>query len=98
MNPLCAEIKSHPEGIQGICPVGHQLMARQARGSGKTFIEPCTPGLPKICTSVFHHVEFVGIVGGCGRVFAYFEVDSFIVREAINVPLKRVESMASEVA
>lgn len=97
VNPLCAEIKSHPKGIQAICSVAHQQMAKRAEGSGKTVIEQCDAGLLKICTPVFHDGEFVGIVGGCGRVPVDSEVESFTVHKAINVPLENVESLASEV-
>lgn len=35
VNPLCKEIKSHPEGIQAICSVAHQHMAQLAQKSKK---------------------------------------------------------------
>ncbi|MBG0790292.1 MAG: PocR ligand-binding domain-containing protein [Desulfovibrionaceae bacterium] len=97
VNPLCAEIKSHPEGIQAICSVAHQHMAQLAKSSGKTVIEQCDAGLLKICTPVFRNGEFVGIVGGCGRVPEGSEVDTFNVHKAINIPLETVESLAGEV-
>jgi ligand-binding sensor protein len=97
VNPLCAEIKSHPEGIQAICSVAHQHMAKQAKASGNTVIEQCDGGLLKICTPVFHDGEFVGIVGGCGRVPEDSEVDTFTIHKAINVPLDTVETLAKEV-
>lgn len=97
VNPLCAEIKSHPEGIQAICSVAHQHMAQLARNSGKTIIEECDAGLIKVCTPVIVNDEFVGIVGGCGRVAAESESENFTVHKAINVPLEKVEDLASEV-
>lgn len=97
VNPLCAEIKSHPEGIQAICSVAHQHMAKLAKASGKTVIEQCDAGLLKICTPVFHDGEFVGIVGGCGRVPEDAEVDTFTIHKAIGVPLDTVEELAKEV-
>ncbi len=97
VNPLCAEIKSHPEGIQAICSVAHQHMAQLARNSGKTIIEECDAGLIKVCTPVIVNDEFVGIVGGCGRVADESESETFTVHKAINVPLEKVEDLASEV-
>ncbi len=97
INPLCREIKAHPEGIQAICSVAHQHMAKQARETGKTVIEQCDAGLLKICTPVFIGDEFVGVVGGCGRLPEGEEVETFTVEKAINIPLEKVEALAGEV-
>ena len=97
VNPLCAEIKSHPEGIQAICSVAHQHMARQAQATGKTVIEQCDAGLLKICTPIFVDNEFVGIVGGCGRVPEGAQVDTFAIHKAIGVPLDELEKLAQDV-
>ena len=97
INPLCAEIKSHPEGIQAICSVAHQNMARQAQATKKTVIEQCDAGLLKICTPIFVKGEFIGIVGGCGRLPEDAEVETFTVHKAIGVPLDTLEKLAQEV-
>lgn len=97
VNPLCKEIKSHPEGIQAICSVAHQHMAQLAQASGKTVIEQCDGGLLKICTPVVVDGEFIGIVGGCGRVPEGSEVDTFTIHKAIGVPLDTVENLAKDV-
>ena len=97
VNPLCAEIKSHPEGIQAICSVAHQHMAQQAQSTGKTIIEQCDAGLLKICTPVFVDDEFIGIVGGCGRKLEGNKVETFIVHKAINIPLETVDKLAEDV-
>lgn len=97
VNPLCAEIKSHPEGIQAICSVAHQHMAQQARNTGSTVIEQCDAGMLKICTPIFVDGEFIGIVGGCGRVPDDKDVESFTIHKATNVPLDTIEKLAEEV-
>jgi ligand-binding sensor protein len=97
VNPLCKEIKAHPEGIQAICSVAHQHMAKQAKDKGATIIEPCDAGLLKICTPLFINDEFVGIIGGCGRLPEGEEVESFIVHKATGVTLEKVEELAKEV-
>lgn len=97
VNPLCKEIKSHPEAIQAICSVAHQHMAQQAKATGKTIIEPCDAGLLKVCTPVFVNGEFIGIVGGCGRVPEDGEVETFTVHKSTGVPLEQVDALAGEV-
>ncbi|MFZ5812746.1 MAG: PocR ligand-binding domain-containing protein [Thermodesulfobacteriota bacterium] len=97
INPLCAKIKSFPEGIQAICSVAHQHMARQAKAARKTIIEQCDAGLLKICTPVFAGDEFVGIVGGCGRLPAGEEVDTFTIEKATGLPHDEVMSLAAQV-
>lgn len=97
VNPLCAEIKSHPEGIQAICSVAHQNMAQLARNSGKTIIEECDAGMVKVCTPVIVDNEFIGVVGGCGRVLDNSEIETFTVHKAINIPLETVEKLAADV-
>jgi len=98
INPLCPEIKSYPEGIQAICSVAHQHMAQQAQATGKTVIEQCDAGMLKICTPIFEDGEFVGIVGGCGRVPEGEKVETYTIHKAINVPLDTIEELAKDVA
>lgn len=97
VNPLCKEIKSYPEGIQAICSVAHQHMAQLAQTSGESVIEQCDAGLLKICTPVVVDGEFVGIVGGCGRVPDDGEVETFTIHKAINVELDTVANLAKDV-
>ena len=72
-------------------------MAEQAKDTGKTIIEPCDAGLIKICTPLFINNEFVGIIGGCGRLREGEEVENFIVDKATGVGLDTVEELAREV-
>ncbi len=97
VNPLCSEIKSHPEGIQAICSVAHQHMAQLARDTGKSVIEQCDAGMLKICTPIIIDGEFIGIVGGCGRVPDESEIETFTVHKSISIPLNDVEMLAKDV-
>ena len=96
INPLCAEIKSYPAGIQQICSVAHQHMAKQAQATGRTVVEQCDAGLLKITTPVFVDGEFVGIVGGCGRLAAGEKVETFAVHKATGSALDKVEDLAGK--
>ncbi|NMC48667.1 MAG: hypothetical protein GYA47_04435 [Desulfovibrio sp.] len=77
--------------------MAHQHMAKQAKAARKTIIEQCDAGLLKICTPVFAGDEFVGIVGGCGRLPAGEEVDTFTIEKATGLPHDEVMSLAAQV-
>ncbi len=96
-NPLCPAIKAVPEGIQAICSVAHQNMAAQARETRASVIAECDAGLLKICVPVFANGDFVGIIGGCGRLPEGGEVDAFAVEKAAGIPEAEVEKLAVEV-
>lgn len=96
-NPLCPAIKAVPAGIQAICSVAHQNMAVQARETRASVIAECDAGLLKICVPVFANGEFVGIVGGCGRLPMDGEVDAFAIEKAAGIPEAEVEALATRV-
>jgi hypothetical protein len=72
-------------------------MATQAKATRKTIIEQCDAGLLKICTPIFVGDEFVGIIGGCGRLPAGEEVDTFTVEKATGLPHDEVMALAAQV-
>lgn len=96
-NELCPAIKSTPEGIRGICAVAHQNMAAQARETRKPVIAECDAGLTKICVPVFVGDEFVGIVGGCGRIQPESEVETYLVHQVTGLSEDEVRRMAAGV-
>jgi len=95
-NPLCPAIKANPQALQAICSVAHQNMAAQAKKSGKTVVGECDAGLMKICTPVFAGREFIGVVGGCGRLAADGEVETFGVTMASGIPDEKAEELAAQ--
>ncbi len=96
-NQLCPAIKSKPEGIRGICAVAHQNMAAKARDSRKPVIAECDAGLTKICVPVFVGDEFIGIVGGCGRIQPDSEVETYLIHQTTGLGLEEVERLATGV-
>lgn len=95
-NSVCPAIKARPEGLQTICSVAHQNMAAIAKNTGKTVIEECDAGLMKICVPVSVNDEFVGVIGGCGRLPEDGEVDSFAVEMAAGIPEDEVAKLAKQ--
>lgn len=96
-NTLCPEIRENPGGLQGICSVAHQFMAKQARDSGKTVIDACDAGLTKICAPVVVDGEFIGILGICGALDEDGEVETFIVEKSTGMTEERAEELAAQV-
>lgn len=96
-NELCPAIKSTPEGIRGICAMAHQNIAARARETRKPIIAECDAGLTKICVPVFVGDEFVGIVGGCGRIQPDSEVETYLVHQVTGLSEDEVRRMAAGV-
>lgn len=96
-NPLCPAIKASPSGIPAICSVAHQNMAAQAKASRDVVIGECDAGMIKICVPVFCKDEFIGIVGGCGRLPEDGEIDTYAVEKATGLPPAEVEALAKQV-
>lgn len=95
-NAICPAIKARPEGLQAICSVAHQNMAAIAKNTGRPVIEECDAGLLKICIPVSVNGEFIGVVGGCGRLPEGGEVDTFAVHMAAGIPEDELEKLAAD--
>jgi len=96
-NPLCPAIKAKPAGIQAICSVAHQNMAAQAKTTHKTVVSECDAGMLKICVPVFSNSEFVGIVGGCGKLPEGGEIDAFAIEKATGLSEAEILALAAKV-
>jgi len=94
-NRLCPAIKAKPSGVSAICSVAHQAMAAEAKATGAPVVAECDAGLLKICVPVLVDGEFVGVVGGCGRLLDDGEVDAFMVEKSAGIPEAEVAELAS---
>jgi len=96
-NRLCPGIKKIPDAGRQICSLAHQNMAAIARRIRKPVIEECDAGMLKIVVPVFVEDEFIGAVGGCGRILPDSEVDVEYVEEVSGMKAEDISKMASEV-
>lgn len=96
-NELCPKIKAQPKGVAGICSPAHQNIAAQAVSERGPVVECCDAGMAKICVPVFVGEEYVGVIGGCGRLRADDEIDSFMIEKAAGLPEDEVEAASSSV-
>jgi ligand-binding sensor protein len=94
-NRLCPAIKAQPQGVSAICSVAHQAIAAEVRSTGRPVLSECDAGLLKICVPVMVDGEFVGVVGGCGRLPAEGEVDAFMVEKSAGIRQAEVQDLAS---
>ena len=96
-NRICPVIKSSEKGGPFICAVAHMNMAAQAQKTGKPVVEECDAGILKIVVPIFSKDEFVGTAGGCGRLSAGGEVDTFLINKTIGVAEEEIESLADDI-
>jgi ligand-binding sensor protein len=96
-NPLCPVIKGDPDAARAICAVAHQEIAREARRTRQPVVAECDAGLVKICVPIFVGEEFVGIAGGCGRLRATGEVETFHVTCVTGLPEARIRELAADI-
>ena len=68
-------------------------MAAQAQKTRKAVVEECDAGILKIVVPIFVKVEFVGTAGGCGRLPAGGEVDTFMINKTTGIDEKELEGL-----
>ena len=92
-NRLCPVIKANNKGIGFICAVANMNLASQAMNTGKPVIEECDAGLIKIAVPIFVGDEFIGTVGGCGKLIEDGEVDSFLINKITGIDENQIEGL-----
>ena len=96
-NRLCPVIKANNKGIGFICAVANMNLASQAMNAGKPVIEECDAGLIKIAVPIFVGDEFIGTVGGCGKLIEDGEVDSFLINKITGIDEYQIESLSDDI-
>ena len=92
-NPLCPIIKANPESLELICIVGNQNFMAQAKKSKKSIIGECDAGLIKIAVPILVDGEFLGTAGGCGRLPADGEAETFIIEKTTGLNKKAISEL-----
>lgn len=96
-NRICPVIKSSEKGGPFICAVAHMNMAAQAQKTHKPVVQECDAGILKIVVPIFVKDEFVGTAGGCGRLPADREVDTFMINKTIGIDEKEIEGLIDDI-
>jgi len=96
-NRICPTIKGSEKGGPFICAVAHMNMASQAKKTRKAVVEECDAGILKIVVPIFVKDEFVGTAGGCGRLPADGEVDTFMISKTIGIDEKEIEGLVDDI-
>lgn len=95
-NSLCPVIKGNPASASAICAVANGHFMRQARETGKPVSGECDAGLCKFCIPLKMNGDFLGVVGGCGRLSASGEVDVFCVASADGLSGEKIRALARD--
>ncbi len=95
-NRICPAIKGSEKGGPFICAVAHMNMAAQAEKTRKPVVEECDAGILKIVVPIFVKDEFVGTAGGCGRIPAGGEVDTFMINKTIGLEEEKIQDLTDD--
>jgi ligand-binding sensor protein len=96
-NRLCPAIRKNPKALSQVCGLAHQNMARIAMHSRTPVVEECDAGMVKIVVPIFREDDFIGAVGGCGRLFPGSPIEGSYLAEISGLPAEEIHSLASEV-
>ncbi|PMP84554.1 MAG: histidine kinase [Thermodesulfobium narugense] len=66
-NALCPYIKDNSNSLM-ICSVAQQILGKIALDKKETVIDECDAGMVKFVIPIFIGNEFLGTIGGCGRL------------------------------
>ena len=98
-NRLCPEIKANKDSLAAICAAGNQYFMAQTQKTREALIDECDAGLTKIAVPIFVDGEFLGTAGGCGRLPAGGEVQTFLLEKTMGLDeaqiLKLCEGLGS---
>lgn len=97
-NELCPVIKGNPASANQICSIAQQNMAAICRKTGRPLLEECDAGMFKLMVPIIAGGEFVGTMGGCGRLLADGELEVDYIAEATGKPPREIERLGSSVA
>lgn len=97
-NKLCPVVKANKDGQNYICSVAHQNMAAQVIKTRKSFIGECDAGLVKIAVPIFLGHDFLGIAGGCGKIYNGSEIDAFLVNIITGVNEQRISRLSKNIS
>lgn len=95
-NRLCPRIKANKESLAAICAAGNQYFMRQAKETGQPVVDECDAGLFKIAVPVFVNGEFLGTVGGCGRLPEGGNVETFIIQKTTQMDEHEIRALCRE--
>jgi ligand-binding sensor protein len=96
-NDLCARIQSIPKAQTFICAVAQNNMAAMARNTREPVVEECDAGMVKVVIPIFANDEFVGTVGGCGKILDDEEVDTYMIHQSSDLPEEEIEKLAESI-
>jgi ligand-binding sensor protein len=97
-NNLCPVIKANKRGQSYICAVAHQNIAAEAEKTRQPVVGECDAGFVKIAIPIFASEEFLGVVGGCGRIFNGNRVESFFINKLTGIDKEIIRKLTADVS
>jgi ligand-binding sensor protein len=94
-NKVCPAIKAGDSVV--VCSSAQQRLSKIAAENKNFATGECDAGCMKFLVPVFFKGEFVGMVGGCGRVPEGSEVDAFYIGKLLSKTKEETERLLASV-
>lgn len=82
---LCETLKNVPTALSTICAAANQNFMAEARAAGCAVISECDAGLVKVAVPVIVDGEFLGSMGGCGKLPEGGEAEEFLISKTTGL-------------
>lgn len=93
-NKICPEVKANKDSLAAICATGNQHFMAQAEKTRQAVIGECDAGLIKIAVPISLNGEFMGTVGGCGRLPEGGELETFMLQKLMGLSAEQVAELS----
>ncbi|AEE14570.1 Transcriptional regulator, histidine kinase sensor [Thermodesulfobium narugense DSM 14796] len=96
-NALCPYIKDNSNSLM-ICSVAQQILGKDAFDSRETVINECDAEMVKFVIPIFVGSEFLGTIGGCGRLADDKDsVETFYISKLTGIDESEIKELAKTI-
>lgn len=94
---LCETLKSRPAALSTICAAANLNFMAEARATCCAVISECDAGLAKVAVPVFVDGQFLGTVGGCGKLPEGGEAEEFLIAKTTGLSEEEAASLCRDI-
>ena len=96
-NPLCPVLRGRQDRAEQVCIKAYQTVANAARQDKQIVVDKCAAGMLVLGVPIFLGGEYIGLVGGCGRLPSDAGIDKDALLRLGGMEEGLVERLAKDV-